>query len=90
MIPSPYEKELNGCRVVILVERRAFSNEYEQLSITQEQFKQISDFIWHLHPLVKVDEDQGEIRNITTQDTVIKLPDEISCWYEGKKNENNN
>lgn len=88
MIPSPYPSELNTCRIIVLLEVKPFSNQYEQLEFTFEQWKKVSDVLWKIYPLSiefpepgKKMRAMGETRTITTRDGIITLPDDLECFY---------
>jgi hypothetical protein len=76
--------QLNSHKVIILFESAPLTDEFEQIMLTQEQFKKFSEFFFTIY---KKGPD-GAIDIVTDADQKTKLKD-IKIWYEDKETEPN-
>lgn len=75
---------LDTSRMVILLETKPLTNQYEQIEFTQEQYKEFSDFLWSKLPKVHDPDTLKEYGRFTVREREmpIVLPDNIQSWYE--------
>lgn len=76
--------QLNSHKVIIMFESAPLTDEFEQIMLTQEQFKKFSAFFFSIY---KKGADGG-IDIVTDSDQKAKLKD-IKIWYEDKETEPN-
>ena len=71
-IPSPYEENINEVRVIVLFEIEPFSSKYKQISLSQEQYKEVTALLETF-----MEHRKGGGFWVRTEDEVMTLPSEL-------------
>lgn len=70
---------INDIRIIVLVETKPLSSHFEQLEITQEQYKRLSQFLMYFyHPVF--DKDGNAEFDVKTTEFEVNLPENIQPY----------